>query len=277
MGQRVGAHGLVEQAAGDEVVVAMGQKVSAQLFVLGNAPAQTDARQRPHLAHGAGGDALVVKVDDRLGVLVGLVQVAVHLVAVQPRVVLARHLHDGPQRLAVEQGTRGVVGIVDADDLRLRRTQGVQGLHVHVVAVLLFQMQHVHRSAAHLGDGVELLVGGHDRHHVVARVHQRREHECVGAGGPVGGDDVLGRHGAVELGDARKQVGATLDVAVGEAARREGVQKRLLVAAGQLEELVEGQRVHARLGDVVGALRLPEVHPLLDFEILDLHGGSPSR
>ena len=31
------------------------------------------------------------------------------------------------------------------------------------------------------------------------------------------------------------------------------------------------------LGDVVGALRLPEVHPLLDFEILDLHGGSPSR
>ena len=70
---------------------------------------------------------------------------------------------------------------------------------------------------------------------------------------------------------------ASLDVAVGEAARREGVQKRLLVAAGQLEELVEGQRVHARLGDVVGALRLPEVHPLLDFEILDLHGGSPSR
>mgnify|MGYP002508392251 CR=1 FL=1 len=65
-------------------------------------------------------------------------------------------------------------------------------------------------EAAHLGNGIELLVSRHDRHHVVAGVHQRREHERIGPRGAVGGNNVLGLNRAVELGNAGKQVGAAL-------------------------------------------------------------------
>ena len=49
MGKGIGGHRLIEHAAGDEVVIAVGQQIASQLLVLGNAPTQADARQRPQV------------------------------------------------------------------------------------------------------------------------------------------------------------------------------------------------------------------------------------
>lgn len=270
---------LVEQPAADEVVVAVAQQVMAQLRVLRDAPPQADSRHGPYLGHGAHHDGLVVQVDGRGRERVAVLhEQAVHLVEHEPRVVPARDVHDAANLLLGKQRARGVVRVVDADDLDVVAAQGVESLGVHVVVLLLVQVQNAHVGAAHLGNGVELLVGGHDGNDVVAQLAQGREYQVVGAGRAVRGDDVPRLDRLVQAADALEELGAALDVAIRQATLAERVQElvaRLGAGLGralaQLEHLVEGHGVRTGLGHVVTALRLPRVHPLLDLEVLDLH------
>ena len=257
----------------------MAQQIVAELRVLRDAPAQADARHGPNLGHGAHDHGLVVQVDRRRGKGVAVLhEQAIDLIEHEPGIVPARDVDDAADLLLGKQRARGVVRVVDADDLDVVAAQGVEPLGVHVVVLLLVQVQNAHVGAAHLGNGVELLVGGHDGSDVVARLAQGREHQVVGAGRAVRGDDVPRLDRLVQAADALEELGASLDVAVRQATLAERVQELVAClgtglgrALAQLEHLVEGHGVRTGLGHVVTALRLPRVHPLLDLEVLDLH------
>ena len=104
-------------------------------------------------------------------------------------------------------------------------------------------------GTAHLRDGVELLIGGHDGDYVVTGAAEGRKHQVVGTGGAVGGDDVPGPDGLVEIADPVEECGEALDVAVGQATFGERVQEFIAgrtaralgaVAIADVKELVEG-------------------------------------
>ena len=250
----------------------MGEQVVAQLGALGDGPAQPDARQRPDLRHRARHDGFVIEVDRRSGeAVVVLGEQAVDLVAHEPGPVRAGDIHDRFDLFAREQGAGGVVGVVDADDFGVVGHQRGEFFGVDMVVRVFFQMEDVDGGAAHFGNRIELLVGGHDRHHVVARTAQGGKHQVVGAGRAVSGDDVAGLDGFVEVADAFEEGRVAFDVAVGEPTLGKVVHELGAVAAADLEELVERERVGAGLGDVVGAFGFPFVHPLLDGEVLDVH------
>lgn len=93
----------------------------------------------------------------------------------------------------------------------------------------------------------------------------------VGARRAVGGHHLMGLHGLVELADALAQGVAAHDVAVGQALGAEVGQKGLLIHAGQGEELVRGNGVHAGLRDVEASAHFIFIHPFFHGKGLDVH------
>ena len=93
----------------------------------------------------------------------------------------------------------------------------------------------------------------------------------VGARRAVGGHHLMGLYGLVELADALAQGVAAHDVAVGQALGAEVGQKGLLIHAGQGEELVRGNGVHAGLRDVEASAHFIFIHPFFHGKGLDVH------
>ena len=148
---------------------------------------------------------------------------------------------------------------------------------VRQVAVLLAQPDLAHLGAERLRHREELLVGRLHADHAGARLDQRVQGEEVGADRAVGGEHVVGRDAlAVERRYGGAQPRRADDVPVPEPGLAEATHHAVGVAA-HLEQLVEGQRVHAGLGDVPGGRRLVGVHPLLDEERFDVHGRPPQK
>lgn len=90
-------------------------------------------------------------------------------------------------------------------------------------------------------------------------------------------DDVFGLDRFIKRADALPERGRAFNVAVGQPARGEILQKGGLVLAGQREQLVERHGIDARLCDVVSRADLPFVHPFLYGKRLDVHKNSPFR
>ena len=249
----------------------MGQERGQGGLVMGGDPAHTQPRQGEDLGHTADGDALFVQVGDGGAPVVGLGQVAVDLVAED---VGAHAAGDGDDLLQQGRGHQragGVIGVVDADHLRVRRHQRLQLGQVGEVVVLLLQVHDGHLRADGLRNGVELLVGGHNADHPVSGGDEGAEHMVVGARRAVGGHHLMGLHSLVELADALAQGVAAHDVAVGQALGAEVGQKGLLIHAGQGEELVRGNGVHAGLRDVEASAHFIFIHPFFHGKGLDVH------
>ncbi len=78
-----------------------------------------------------------------LGVLIRLSKQTVDLVAEYPRVVFACDLDNRLERIGVEQGARGVVRVIDADELGIVGHQGIERVDVDVVAVLGIELKDI--------------------------------------------------------------------------------------------------------------------------------------
>ena len=191
-------HRLAEYASGNQVVVTMREQRATELRALGDRPAQTQAGERPDLGHGCGDDGLVVQVDHGLGVLIRLSKQTVDLVAEQPRVVFACDLDNRLERIGVEQGARGVVRVIDADELGIVGHQSIERVDVDVVAVLAIELKDIDLRAAHLGNRVKLLVGGLDGDYVIARFDERGNNQGVGTGRAVRGHNMPGLDRLIE-------------------------------------------------------------------------------
>ena len=135
-------------------------------------------------------------------------------------------------------------------------------------------MEQAHVRPEGLGDGVELLVGGHDADHPVPGFQQGVEDVVVSPRRPVGGDDVLRGKGFVEPAHPLPEGGRALNGPVGQAAGAELPQERVPVLPGEGEQLIQGNGIHTGFGDVEPRPLLPGVHPFLHGEGFDLHENS---
>ena len=196
---------------------------------------------------------------------------AVDLVAEEVRVHTAGDFNYLFQKLPAHERAGGVIGVVDADHLRVRGDKGAQLVKVDNVAVLLLEVHDGKVSADGLGDRIKLLIGRHDADDSVALRDEGAEHMVVRARRAVSGDDVLGLHGLIQAADAVEEIRAAVYIAVGQAPRTELAQEGFLILPGQLEQLVERHGVNAGLGDVVLCADLVLVHPFLYRKGLDLH------
>ena len=275
--QGQGCHRLVQHAAADEVVVPVDAALLQHALVLGGDPPQAHPRQGEHLGHAAHADALLVQVHDGGAVALLLGQVAVHLVAQDVGPV-----PPGDGNNLLEQGLRhegpgGVVGVVEADELHAPLRQPGELFRVGQVFALPGQMQQLHLGPQRGGDGVELLIGGQDGDHLVPGLHQGVEQVVVGPRRSVGGDHLLGLHVPVQPADPLLEGGQSEDVPIGEPPGAQLLQKGPLVLAGEGEQLVQGHRVHAGLGDIIFGPHLVLVHPLFYQKRFDVHKTAPSQ
>ena len=99
----------------------------------------------------------------------------------------------------------------------------------------------------------------------------------VGSRRPVGGDHLLRLHVPVQLADPVLEGGQAEDVPIGEPPGAQRLQKGPLVLAGEGEQLVQGHRVHAGLGDIIFGPHLVLVHPLFYQKRFDVHKTAPSQ
>ena len=275
MAERYGGDSLIEHAAAYEVIVPVGAEGGKRGLVMRGDPAETQTGKREHLGHAADGNALFVQVGDGFAPDILLREVAVDLVAQEVCVHAAGDPDDLLQKLPAHERAGGVIGVVDADHLRVRGDKGAQLVKVDKVAVLLLKVHDGKVSADGLGDRIKLLIGRHDADDAVALGDEGAEHMVVRARRAVGGDDVLGLHGLIQAADAVEEIRAAVYIAVGQAPRAELAQEGFLILPGQLEQLVERHRVNAGLGDVVLCADLVLVHPFLYRKGLDLHWGFP--
>ena len=200
---------------------------------------------------------------------------AVHLVAQHPGVHALCDFHDAAQQLLTHERARGVIGVIDADELCPRHTQGAQLVEIGQITPLFFQVHHVQVCTEALGNGGELLIARHDGDDAVARLHQGVEDMVVGPGCAVGGDDLVGLERLVQPADPLAQGRGALDVAVGEAAGGKAAPEGVLVFPGEGEEFVCGHGVDTGLGDVEARALLIGVHPFLYGKGFDFHGDPP--
>ena len=198
---------------------------------------------------------------------------AVDLVAEEPGVALPRHVHDLAKQRLVDQRAGRVVGVVQDDEAGAIVAGGTDRVRIRQVPVRLAQPHLAHLGAERRRHGEELLVGRLHGDDGRPRLDERVQGEEVGADRAVGGQHVVRRDAlAVQRRDGGAQPRRADDVAVAEPGLPEAAHHAVGVAA-HLEQLVEGERVDAGLGDVPGGRRLVGVHPLLDEERLDVHGG----
>ncbi len=234
-------------------------------------PAQAETGQRERLGHAADADRTLVPVDEgRRGPVARLVDAAVDLVRDEPRPGLARDVDDRGQPRLVEQRAGGVVRVDDGDHLR-PAGGSPQLVDVRQPALLLAEAHRTDVRTEALRDRGVLLVGGHDRHDHVAGLDQRLVREGVGADGAVRDEHVLGLRRRVQPRDRDPQPARALDRPVVEAHGGEPADQGGHVHPGELQQLLDRDRVHAGLGQVVPAPGLPPVHPDLDAEVADAH------
>lgn len=198
----------------------------------------------------------------------------VDFVAVDPGADGAGHVDDGLEKGAFHEGSRGVVGVVDADEARLFRDEGFQPLHVGEEGPFGLEGKELHRGAEGFGDGGELLVGGPDGDDFVAGLDEGVEGEEVGRRPSVHDEDVVATLARVESGHEIPQAVAAGDVAVGEAQGPDLFEKRLLPSR-QIEKGLDGEGVDTGLGDVGDGVVFVGVHPLFDAEGSDFHRAEP--
>ena len=96
-------------------------------------------------------------------------QMAVDLIAEDIDVRAAGNLNDLLQQLPGHQCPGGIVGIVDADHLRVRRHQCTKLVQIGQIAVFLPQIHDGHIGADGCRNRVKLLVGGHDAHYIAGK------------------------------------------------------------------------------------------------------------
>ena len=149
--------------------------------------------------------------------------------------MFARDLDNRLERIGVEQGARGVVRVIDADELGIVGHQGIERVDVDVVAVLAVELKDIDLRTAHLGNRVKLLVGGLDGDYMIARFDERGNNQGVGTGRAVRGHDMPGLDRLVETRDPLEEAGLPLDISVGESARTQAIEPRLLVGVRKLE------------------------------------------
>ena len=140
---------------------------------------------------------------------------AVDLIAEDIGVRAAGNLDDLLQQLPGHQCPGGIVGIVDADHLRVRRHQCTKLVQIGQIAVFLPQIHDGHIGADGCRNRVKLLVGGHDAHYAVPGGDQGAENVVIGTGGAVGQHDLIGTERAVELADSLMQSGTAVNISIG--------------------------------------------------------------
>jgi hypothetical protein len=177
---------------------------------------------------------------------------------------------DFPQRRLVHRRACRVVGVGKSDEPALVAGKVAQCVEVEAVAVPRPQAEAAHLGAEAFGDRDVLLVGGHDRHHPVARLDQRLVDEGIGADRAMGDDNLVGASRFMERGDRFAQPPRSFDRAIGQFHRQQIVKDRIRLA-GEAEEFLDGQRFDAGLGEIVAAIVLVAIHPHLDGEFLDPH------
>ena len=273
--QGQGGHRLIQQPAADEVIVPVDEAALQHLRIPGGDPAQPDPGQGEHLGHTADADALLIQVHDGGAVAVLLGEMAVHLVAQDIGPVAAGDGDDLLQHLLGHEGPGGVVGVVQADELDPFLGQLLQAGQVGQKAVVRGQGEQFHLGPQGVGDGVQLLIGGQDGDDLVPRLHQGAEQVVVGSGGAVGGGHLLRAQVPVQPADPLQKGGLAEDVPVGQPPGAQGGEKGLLVLAGELEQLVQGDGVHTGLGDVVPGPHLILIHPFFYQKGFDLHVVKP--
>ena len=202
---------------------------------------------------------------------------AVYLVAENVRARLARDLHDLFEHIAAHERAGRIVGVVDADHFCPRHGERAQRVEIGEIPVFAAQGENLYLCAERFGDGVELLVRRQNADDAITRRYERAEHMVVRARRAVRCDDVFGLDRFIKRADALPERGRAFNVAVGQPARGEILQKGGLVLAGQREQLVERHGIDARLRDVVSRADLPFVHPFLYGKRLDVHKNSPFR
>ena len=253
----------------------MGQKCAQRLLIVRRDPSHAKTRERENLRHAANRNALLIKIDDRLAPTVLLRQVPVHLVAEHIRVHASGNLDDSPQQLPGHQRARRVVGVIDADELRVFIHKGFQLGKVGKVPVFLPQVHEPHVRADGLGDGVELLVGRHDAHHAVSRGDERAEHVIICARRTVRWDDLVWLEALIKPADTLAQGLASHNVAIGQPACAEALQKPLLVLAHERKQLVKRHRVHTCLSNIVPRAVFVRVHSFFHGKGFDFHASAP--
>ena len=273
--QGEGGDGLVEHAAADQAVIAAGEAGVDEIRVVAGDPAETQTRQRKHLGHAADGNALVVEIDDGFAPVVRLRQVAVDLVAENIRADLPRHRDDGFQRGLIHQRAGRVVRVIQADQARIRFDHAAQLVQIGQKAVLLAQREQIDLRTEGLRNGIKLLIRRQNADHVVAGADKRVHGQVVRARRAVGRDDLVRVQRFEQVADAFAQFRLAHDIAVGQAALAERVEKRLPVFARQFKQLVKRDGVDAGFRDIDFGLRFVGVHPFFDFEGADIHKNPP--
>ena len=253
----------------------MGQKCAQRLLIVRRDPSHAKTRERENLRHAANRNALLIKIDDRLAPAVLLRQVPIDLVAEHIRVHASGNLDDSPQQLPGHQRARRVVGVIDADELRVFIHKGFQLGKVGKVSVFLPQVHEPHVRADGLGDGVELLVGRHDAHHAVSRGDERAEHVIICARCAVRRNDLVRSETFIEPANSLAQGLASHNVAIGQPSCAEALQKCLLVLARERKQLVKRHRVHTCLSNIVPRAVFVRVHPFFHGKGFDFHTGAP--
>ena len=200
-----------------------------------------------------------------------MVEATIGLVAEHPGIVFAGYCDDFAHERLAHDRPRGVVGVVDADELHAVLREGAHFVEVGKETVLRFQVADAHPCAERFGNRIELLVGGQYADHVVAGIDQRVDGEVVGSDGTVGDGDVGKPDRLVQAAYARTQAIRAFDRPVGELHRTD-IVPYVVASAGERDELVDREGFHAGLGKVVRAVVLVFVHPHLYAEITDMHG-----
>ena len=261
---------LINPPNGDRVVIAVDHDVFQQ-GLRPRDPAHAQPGQRIGLGHPRRADAPLVQIADRGGIAVPrLIGAAIDLIAEHPCAAAARDLGNLSQHRAIHQRAGRVVGVVGGNHPRVGPHHRAQLVKVGQEAVLGAQMQQFDLGADAFGDRVMLLVGRHDGDDMIAAANQRLMNQRIGPDGAVGGQHVLAGLGLVEPRHRVAQPVRALDRAIAHAHAAQLAQHGI-VDARHVDQLTQGDRVHAGLGEVVAAVVLEFVHPHLDAEGLDMH------
>ena len=269
--EHVGRQGVVEHAAADHGVVAIGADAVGYLFV-GHNPAHAGRRRRVGLGDRVGDNGLLVHVDHRHEGL-GVLERQVHLVAQHVGAHRAGDLGNLAERIGIEHGTDGVRCVVDADELGVGANQALELLDIGLPAKLLAKLPVLDLGAQRTRNLVERRISGPLGDNMVAGLDHGHDGVKVRTRAAVRLQDVVGVDLAtVELGDLGLKVGRTLDPAVVHLLAVQALVERGAVLLVERAQLAHGERRDRRLGDIPRSALLPNVEPLLNADCLDIHG-----
>ena len=192
-----GSDGVVNHAAADQVIIPVGAESPKRILVVGGNPSHADAGQGEYLGHAADGDAFFVQVNNGGKVAVFLGQVPVDLIAQHISVNAAGNGNNLLQQFLGHECAGGIVGVVDADQFCAWGSQAAQFVQIRQIMLLLLQVHNGHVCPDGFGNGIQLLIGGHNADHPISGGNQGAEHVMIGTGCTVGRYNLLRRQGAV--------------------------------------------------------------------------------